>query len=284
MSGWAARWWWTTAPGASGNIGTEAVVRAAPNGGTLLVSVNTLVMNRSLYPEAAVRPGQGPGAGLADQLGPAAAGCQPEAPATRRRPSWSPPPGPSPAASTTPGPASARRTTCRWSCSRPPPASSSPTFPTAVPRPRSPTCWAARSTCLPAHPRGAAAREGRQAGRAGHRQREAASIAAAGAHAGRGEHRQRERRHVVRHLRAARHPAGVRGSAEPRTQGHPGMRPRCAPHSRRRAWTRRAARPRSSGAWWSRTPDRWARLIKAQRHHGGLSACRSQSSAAASAA
>ena len=37
-------------PGASGNIGTEAAVRAAPNGSTLLVTVNTLVMNRSLYP------------------------------------------------------------------------------------------------------------------------------------------------------------------------------------------------------------------------------------------
>ena len=36
--------------GASGNIGTEAVVRAAPDGSTLLVSVNTLVMNRALYP------------------------------------------------------------------------------------------------------------------------------------------------------------------------------------------------------------------------------------------
>ncbi|MCX7262497.1 MAG: tripartite tricarboxylate transporter substrate binding protein [Burkholderiales bacterium] len=35
--------------GASGNIGTEAVVKAAPDGQTLLVSVNTLVMNRSLY-------------------------------------------------------------------------------------------------------------------------------------------------------------------------------------------------------------------------------------------
>jgi tripartite-type tricarboxylate transporter receptor subunit TctC len=35
--------------GASGNIGTEAVVRATPDGQTLLVSVNTLVMNRSLY-------------------------------------------------------------------------------------------------------------------------------------------------------------------------------------------------------------------------------------------
>lgn len=37
--------------GASGNIGTEAVVRSAPSGSTLLVSVNTLVMNRSLYPQ-----------------------------------------------------------------------------------------------------------------------------------------------------------------------------------------------------------------------------------------
>ncbi len=42
--------------GASGNIGTEAVVRAAPNGQTLLVSVNTLVMNRSLYPKLAFDP------------------------------------------------------------------------------------------------------------------------------------------------------------------------------------------------------------------------------------
>ena len=43
-------------PGASGNIGTEAVVRAAPNGQTLLVSVNTLVMNRSLYPKLPFDP------------------------------------------------------------------------------------------------------------------------------------------------------------------------------------------------------------------------------------
>src|SRR5438128_3549494 len=42
--------------GASGNIGTEAVVRAAPNGNTLLVSVNTLVMNRSLYPKLPFDP------------------------------------------------------------------------------------------------------------------------------------------------------------------------------------------------------------------------------------
>ncbi|MBX3610018.1 MAG: tripartite tricarboxylate transporter substrate binding protein [Hydrogenophaga sp.] len=42
--------------GASGNIGTEAVVRSAPDGNTLLVSVSTLVMNRSLYPQLPFDP------------------------------------------------------------------------------------------------------------------------------------------------------------------------------------------------------------------------------------
>ena len=42
--------------GASGNIGTESVVRAAPDGNTLLVSVNTLVMNPSLYPGLSFDP------------------------------------------------------------------------------------------------------------------------------------------------------------------------------------------------------------------------------------
>jgi tripartite-type tricarboxylate transporter receptor subunit TctC len=42
--------------GASGNIGTEAVVHSPPNGSTLLVSVNTLVMNRSLYPNLPFDP------------------------------------------------------------------------------------------------------------------------------------------------------------------------------------------------------------------------------------
>src|SRR3954462_13976817 len=36
-------------PGASGNIGADAAARAAPDGNTLLVSVNTFVMNASLY-------------------------------------------------------------------------------------------------------------------------------------------------------------------------------------------------------------------------------------------
>jgi tripartite-type tricarboxylate transporter receptor subunit TctC len=38
-------------PGASGNIGTESVVRAPADGATLLVTVSTLVMNRALYPK-----------------------------------------------------------------------------------------------------------------------------------------------------------------------------------------------------------------------------------------
>lgn len=42
--------------GASGNIGTEAVVRAKPDGATLLVTVNTIVMNRALYPKLGFDP------------------------------------------------------------------------------------------------------------------------------------------------------------------------------------------------------------------------------------
>ncbi len=42
--------------GASGNLGTEAVVRAAPDGNTLLVTVNTLVMNRALFPKLTFDP------------------------------------------------------------------------------------------------------------------------------------------------------------------------------------------------------------------------------------
>jgi len=43
-------------PGASGNIGSEKVARARPDGHTLLVQVNTLVMNRSLYKQLAYDP------------------------------------------------------------------------------------------------------------------------------------------------------------------------------------------------------------------------------------
>src|SRR5438045_2138425 len=36
-------------PGASGNIGTEAAARAAPDGYTVLLTANTIVLNRSLF-------------------------------------------------------------------------------------------------------------------------------------------------------------------------------------------------------------------------------------------
>ena len=42
--------------GASGIIGTQEVVRATPDGTTLLVSVNTLVMNMALYPKQGFNP------------------------------------------------------------------------------------------------------------------------------------------------------------------------------------------------------------------------------------
>lgn len=43
-------------PGASGNIGAQEVARAAPDGSTLLVGVNTMVMARELYPKAGFDP------------------------------------------------------------------------------------------------------------------------------------------------------------------------------------------------------------------------------------
>ena len=43
-------------PGASGNIGTQAAAQAAPDGQTLLVTVNTFVMNASLYPSIPYDP------------------------------------------------------------------------------------------------------------------------------------------------------------------------------------------------------------------------------------
>src|SRR4051812_45886171 len=42
--------------GASGNIGSEKVARAKPDGHTLLVQVNTLVMNKSLYKKLSYDP------------------------------------------------------------------------------------------------------------------------------------------------------------------------------------------------------------------------------------
>ncbi len=42
--------------GAAGNVGTAEVARAAPNGNTLLVTVNSLVMSRALYPKLSFDP------------------------------------------------------------------------------------------------------------------------------------------------------------------------------------------------------------------------------------
>src|SRR5690606_35839883 len=42
--------------GASGNIGTQHVVRSAPDGNTLLVTVSTLVMNAPLFPDLPFDP------------------------------------------------------------------------------------------------------------------------------------------------------------------------------------------------------------------------------------
>lgn len=43
-------------PGASGNIGTQAVARAAPDGRTLLMQANTFVMNPSLFKQVPYDP------------------------------------------------------------------------------------------------------------------------------------------------------------------------------------------------------------------------------------
>ena len=116
--------------GASGNIGTEAVVRAAPNGSTLLVSVNTLVMNRSLYPKLPFDPVKDLVPVALTSWGQLVLVASPQSgyktaadllEAAKRRPGAinyaSPGVG-------TPARAWARRITWRWSCSSPPPACS----------------------------------------------------------------------------------------------------------------------------------------------------------------
>ncbi len=170
--------------GASGNIGTEAVVRAAPNGSTLLVSVNTLVMNRSLYPQLPFDPvkdlvpvsltswGQlllvaSPGSGFKIR-------CRPD-----RR-----------------GPAPAGRHQLRQPGGRhaAPPVDGAVQDddrhlpdPHSLSRLRAGRHGPARRPDrrdVPAGSRGAAAGQGRQAGRAGDRQRAPPPLVAPGAHAG----------------------------------------------------------------------------------------------------
>ena len=82
--------------GASGNIGSQQVARAKPDGHTLMSSVNTLVMNASLYKNLPYDP-------VADfaplgltRLGLAGAGGPSRPEAQHARPSWSRRPRPRP--------------------------------------------------------------------------------------------------------------------------------------------------------------------------------------------
>ena len=227
-------------------------MRAAPNGSTLLVSVNTLVMNRSLYPKLPFDPvkdlvpvsltswGQlllvaSPNTGYksaAELI--AAAKSRPGSHQLRQ-------PGRRHAASPVDGTVQVH----------------SGHFPHPYPlsrhgaRGHRPAGRPGRGD-VPADPRGAAACEGRQAGGAGHRQRQAPCAAARCANPRRSQGRQRQRGDVVRHLCAARHFAGVREPPQPRAQGHPGhtrssFRIRDAGHGPRHQQPRGVPPPRGAG-------------------------------------
>jgi hypothetical protein len=103
-------------PGASGNIGTEAVAKSAPDGYTLLVTATTLVQSAVLhksvpYDPKALTPIAHAAVGnlalVARILRSARARCR----------TWSGSSGASPASSTTPRRATRRRTTLPWSSS-----------------------------------------------------------------------------------------------------------------------------------------------------------------------
>ena len=172
--------------GASGNIGTEAVVRAAPNGSTLLVSVNTLVMNRSLYPKLPFDP--------VKDLVPVSLTSWGQLllvanPSRAWRSAGELVRGRQGAAGTH----QLRQPRRRHAA--PPVDGAVQGHQRRVPHPHplprhgagghGPAGRPGRAD-VPADPRGAAARQGRQAGGAGHRQRQAPPAPAAGADAGRG--------------------------------------------------------------------------------------------------
>ena len=105
--------------GASGNIGSQQVARAKPDGQTLMSSVNTLVMNASLYKNLPYDP-------VADfaPLGLTAWGSLVLVATSRPEAQHAGGPcrggqGPAPRRSPTAARASARRIICRWRWSRP---------------------------------------------------------------------------------------------------------------------------------------------------------------------
>ena len=61
-------------PGAGGTLGADAVAKAAPDGYTVLLTVNALAISAALYKHAAVRPAQGLRAGRAGRRQPVRAG------------------------------------------------------------------------------------------------------------------------------------------------------------------------------------------------------------------
>jgi tripartite-type tricarboxylate transporter receptor subunit TctC len=92
-------------PGASGNIGTQAAARTAPDGQNLLVTVNTFVMNASLYPTVPYDPEKD----FVPWFIPRSASAR-----SRNCSRW---PAASRARSTTLLPAAAHRNISPWSCS-----------------------------------------------------------------------------------------------------------------------------------------------------------------------
>ena len=119
--------------GAGGSIGTRQVAKSAPDGYTLgLGGTGTLAIDPTLYPNAGYDPRKDFAPVGLIATTPNTAGGPPGVPG-QERPGVDRPRQGRPASSPTARPASARSTTSAASVSRPPPASSSCTFPTRAP-------------------------------------------------------------------------------------------------------------------------------------------------------
>ena len=114
-SGWAARWSSTTSPAPPATSAPQEVVRAAADGSTLLVTVNTLVMNRALYPRLAFDPLHDLEPVTLTSWGQLLLVAQPKSGIDSAQDLIAARQGHARARSTTARPATARRTTWRWS-------------------------------------------------------------------------------------------------------------------------------------------------------------------------